>query len=77
MVQYVVIFWNQIDVGAMNKILDYIYRMFVKEMRDLEFGHMLQDKDICDMWEAIHAYEMLDSNTLSSKEQKQIIEYYD
>lgn len=61
----------------MDKILDLIYSMFIKEMKDLEIGHMLKDKDICDMWEAINAYEMLDSNTLSSKEQKQIIEYYD
>jgi hypothetical protein len=46
-------------------------------MKDLEMGNMLTDKSICDMWEMMHAYELLDNNTLSLKEQQQIIEYYD
>lgn len=61
----------------MDKILDLIYEKFKTIMKDLEMGNMLTDKSICDMWEMMHAYELLDNNTLSLKEQKQIVEYYD
>jgi len=61
----------------MDKILDLIYEQFKKTMKDLEMGNMLTEKSICDMWEMMHAYELLDSNTLSLKDKKQIIEYYD
>lgn len=61
----------------MDKILDLIYEKFKTMMKDLEMGNMLTDKSICDMWEMMHAYELLDNNTLSLKEQQQIIEYYD
>lgn len=61
----------------MDKILDLIYEKFKTTMKDLEMGNMLTDKSICDMWEMMHAYELLDNNTLSLKEQQQIIEYYD
>ena len=61
----------------MNRLLELIYSNFMREMRDLELGHMLRDKDLCDIWDMIHAYEMLDNNMLSSKERKLIIEQYD
>ena len=61
----------------MDKILDLIYEKFKTMMKDLEMGNMLTDKSICDIWEMMHAYELLDNNTLSLKEQKQIVEYYD
>lgn len=78
MVPFVATFWNQIKtVDAMDKILDLIYEKFKTTMKDLEMGNMLTDKSICDMWEMMHAYELLDNNTLSLKEQQQIIEYYD
>jgi hypothetical protein len=54
-----------------------IYRMFMSKTKDLEMGHVLRDKDLCDIWETIYAYEMLDSNMLSLKERKLIIEQYD
>lgn len=61
----------------MDRILDLIYEKFKETMKDLEMGNMLTEKSVCDMWEMMHAYELLDSNTLSLKEQKQIVEYYD
>jgi len=60
----------------MDRILDLIYRMFLDKVHELELGHVLKDKDLCDIWEMVHAYEMLDSNMLSLKEQNKIIEYY-
>ena len=74
---YVKIYLNLIIVDAMDKILDLIYRMFISKTKDLEMGHTLKDKDLCDIWETIYAYEMLDSNMLSLKERKLIIEQYD
>ena len=61
----------------MDNILDQIYEKFIKIIRDLELGHILKDKDLCDIWDMIHAYEMLDGDMLSLKEQKLIIEQYD
>lgn len=61
----------------MDNILETIYSLFMSKMRDLEMGHTLVEKDLCKMLELIHAYELLDSNLISFKEQKQIIEYYE
>lgn len=60
----------------MDNILETIYNIFMKKMTDLEMGNMLKDNDLCDVWDLIHAYELLDDNIISLKEQKQIIEYY-
>jgi hypothetical protein len=45
-------------------------------MTDLEMGHVLKDNDLCEIWDLIHAYELLDSNLISTNDKKQIIEYY-
>ena len=63
-------------MGAMDSILEQIYNMFMQKMTDLEMGNMLNDNDLCKMWDLLHAYELLDDNIISLKEQKQIIEYY-
>lgn len=60
----------------MDNILELIYTNYLKIMGDLRLGHVLKDKDLCDIWDMIHAYEMLDSDMLSLKEQKLIIEQY-
>lgn len=60
----------------MDNILETIYNIFMKKMTDLEMGNMLKDNDLCDVWDLIYAYELLDDNIISLKEQKQIIEYY-
>lgn len=60
----------------MDNILEKIYEMFMSKMRDLEMGHTLENKDLCEIMDLILAYELLDSNLISFKEQKQIIEYY-
>ena len=63
-------------VVAMDNILETIYDIFMSKMTDLEMGHVLKDLDLCEMWDLIHAYELLDNKIISIKEQKQIIEYY-
>ena len=60
----------------MDRILELIYDMFMSKLRDLELGHVLIAKDLNEIMDLIHAYELLDSKLLSSKEQQQIIEYY-
>ena len=60
----------------MDNILEQIYNIFMQKMTDLELGNMLKDFDLCEMWNLIHAYELLDNNIIGLKEQKQIIEYY-
>lgn len=60
----------------MDNILETIYNIFMSKMTDLEMGHVLKDLDLCEMWDLIHAYELLDNKIISIKEQKQIIEYY-
>lgn len=60
----------------MDNILETIYDIFMSKMTDLEMGHVLKDLDLCEMWDLIHAYELLDNKIISIKEQKQIIEYY-
>lgn len=63
-------------VDAMDNILETIYDTFMRKLKDLEMGNMLKDNDLCHVWDLIHAYELLDNNIISLKEQKQIIEYY-
>lgn len=61
----------------MDNILETIYNMFIAKMRDLEMGHTLENKDLCEILDLIQMYELLDSNLISFKEQKQIIKYYE
>ena len=63
-------------VVVMDNILETIYDIFMNKLQDLEMGHVLKDSDLCDIWNLIHAYELIDNNIISIKEQKQIIEYY-
>lgn len=61
---------------AMDNLLEKIYDIFMRKMKDLEFGHVLKDSDLCELWDLIHAYELIDSDLITIKEQNQIIEYY-
>lgn len=63
-------------VVAMDNMLETIYNIFMSKLQDLEMGHVLKDSDLCEIWNLIHAYELIDDNVISIKEQKQIIEYY-
>lgn len=63
-------------VVAMDNILETIYDIFDSKLKDLEMGHVLRDTDLCEIWDLIHAYELLDNKIIGIKEQKQIIEYY-
>lgn len=60
----------------MDNILETIYNIFSNILTDLEMGHVLEEKDLCEIWNLIHAYELLDSNLISTNDKKQIIEYY-
>lgn len=60
----------------MDRILETIYNIFMSKLKDLELGHVLIARDLNEMMDLIHAYELLDSKLISSKEQQQIIEYY-
>ena len=60
----------------MDNILETIYDIFMSKLQDLEMGHVLKDSDLCEVLNLIHAYELIDNNIISTKEQKQIIEYY-
>ena len=60
----------------MDNMLETIYDIFMSKLQDLEMGHVLKDSDLCEIWNMIHAYELIDDNMISIKEQKQIIEYY-
>lgn len=60
----------------MDNILETIYNIFITVLQDLEMGHVLKKSDLCEIWDLIHAYELLDSNLITTKEHKQIIEYY-
>lgn len=76
--QFVVIYLIQlIIVGAMDRLLELIYEKFISELKDLQIGHMLNDDAVREIWDMINAYELLDSNMLSLKEKKQILDYYD
>jgi hypothetical protein len=48
----------------------------MSKLQDLEMGHVLKDIDLCEIWDLIHAYELLDNGIIGIKEQKQIINYY-
>lgn len=61
---------------AMDNLLEKIYDIFMRKMKDLELGHVLKDSDLCELWDLIHAYELIDSDLITIKEQNQIIEYY-
>ena len=61
---------------VMDNMLETIYNIFMSKLQDLEMGHVLKDSDLCEIWNIIHAYELIDDNIISIKEQKQIIEYY-
>lgn len=60
----------------MDNILETIYDIFMSKLQDLEMGHVLKDSDLCEVLNLIHVYELIDNNIISTKEQKQIIEYY-
>ena len=64
-------------VVVMDKMLETIYDIFIDKLKDLEMGHVLKDTDLCEVWDLIHAYELVDNKIIDIKEQKQIIEYYD
>ena len=60
----------------MDNMLETIYNIFLDKLQDLEMGHVLKNSDLCELWDLIHAYELADSEFISIKERKQIIEYY-
>ena len=60
----------------MDNILEIIYDKFFNKLQDLEIGHVLKDFDLCEIWNLIHAYELLDNKIIGIKEQNKIIEYY-
>ena len=55
---------------AMDNMLETIYNIFMSKLQDLEMGHVLKDSDLCEIWNIIHAYELIDDNIISIKEQK-------
>lgn len=63
-------------MDVMDNILEFIYNMFMDRTKDLAVGHTLENKDLCKILEFIQMYELLDSDMISLKEQKQIIKYY-
>lgn len=63
-------------VVAMDNLLETIYDKFIDKLQDLEMGHVLKNSDLCEIWDLIHAYDLIDSNVIDKKEQKRIIEYY-
>ena len=60
----------------MDRILETIYNIFNSKLTDLEMGHVLKDNDLCEIWDLIHAYELIDSNLISTIDKNKIIEYY-
>ena len=60
----------------MDNMLETIYNIFMDKLQDLGMGHVLKNSDLCEIWNLIRAYELVDSNFIDKKEQKQIIEYY-
>lgn len=60
----------------MDNILEIIYNIFIDKIEDLEMGHVFKSSDLCELWDLIHAYELIDNNIVDKKEQKRIIEYY-
>ena len=63
-------------VVAMDNILETIYNIFIDKLKDLEMGHIIKNSDLCEIWDLIHAYELVDNNYIDKKNKKQIIEYY-
>ena len=61
----------------MDNLLTMIYDKFIEQLRYLQLGHTFDDHAIEEIYDMIQVYELLDSNTLSSKEQKYILNYYD
>ena len=61
----------------MDRLLTLIYDKFLQQLRYLQLGHEFDDKAIAEIYDMIQAYELLDSNTLSSDERKTILNYYD
>jgi hypothetical protein len=60
----------------MDKLLTLIYDKYLQQLRYLQLGHTFDDKAIAEIYDMIQAYELLDSNTLSSDERKMILNYY-
>lgn len=60
----------------MVNLLENAYNMFMNMIQDLEIGNMIKDSDLCELWNLVYAYELIDSKLIGKKEQKQIIEYY-
>ena len=61
----------------MDKLLDILYKEFIKELQDLKFGHSMNEKHVCEMWELLQAIELYNSEFLNLYEREQILEYYD
>lgn len=49
----------------------------MQQLRYLQLGHTFDEHAIAEIYDMIQAYELLDSNTLSSDERKMILNYYD
>lgn len=60
----------------MDSLIDLIYEKFIEQFHELELGHIFDDKVLCDLWEMIQAYDMIEDGTLSYNERKQILEFY-
>lgn len=61
----------------MDKLIDILYEEFINELRDLNFGHSINEQHVCEMWELLQAIELYDSGFLNLDEREQILEYYD
>lgn len=61
----------------MDNLLTMIYDKFLEQLRYLQLGHVFDENAIKELYDMIQAYELLDSNTLSSDERKLILNYYD
>ena len=74
---YVITFLRIINVVAMDNLLTMIYDKFLEQLRFLQLGHTFDEHAIAEIYDMIQAYELLDSNTLSSDERKLILNYYE
>lgn len=70
-------YWKIKNVSVMDNLLQSIYDKFVEQLQYLQLGHTFDEKAITEIYDMIHAYELLDSNTLSFNERKFILNYYD
>lgn len=73
----VITFLRIINVVAMDNLLTMIYDKFLEQLRFLQLGHTFDEHAIAEIYDMIQAYELLDSNTLSSDERKFILNYYE